>query len=886
MRQLRALFLRFAGIFNRHMRDRELSAEMESHLQMHVADNIRSGLSPLDARRQALIQLGGLENTKESYRQRRGLPLLETLAQDLRYGTRTLGKNPGFAIIAVATLALGIGANTLIFSLVDGVLLKPLPFSHPERLAQLFEVSNHGSTTGPPSWADYQDWIARTRTFSGLVGYTAGSVNVQSADEPRRVRSMAVTANMFDVLGIKPALGRGFLPGEDSSGAACVTVLSDRLWRVQFGKDPGVVRGSIKLNGEDCSVIGIAPAGFEFPTGFDDGLWLPIRPTHEAMFTNRGTHFLRTIGRLKDGVGLKAAENELKNVMGQLSKAYPREDGGRSAQLTELQENVSGQYRSQLAVLFAAVGCVLLLACANVANMMLARASGRRHEIAIRSALGATRPRLLRQLLTESMLLALLGAASGVGIATLALSALHGLLATYLPSTGQLTIDGRVMAFALVSAMLITLLFGLAPALHAVKDSAANIREATLTASPQRLTQRFRAALIVFEVGMSFVLLVTAALLAQSLLKLHYQETGMRMDHVVTFKIAPSGVRYKDRDLSSALYSPLLDRLRALPEVKSAGAINALPLQSWGINGDFELPGHAKPADANWVTEYRVISPQFFSALGVTMLQGRDFNENDTLSTQRVIVVNDAFAKTYLGTTNVVGQQVAGFDEKPYTIVGVYRGYQQAGISARLDPEIDLVDSQIAPNSVWAQFSLQQSMSVVVRSATAPEGLLPSIRSAVHAVDPTLPVYDIQTMAEVRDHSLAGETLVLLLIGSFAALALVLALIGMYGVLSYYVAQRTREIGIRMALGAQRFGVLKIVLGQTVAMALGGIVLGLASSVGLTRVIASFLYGIQPTDAATMIAMSALLLTVALAACYVPARRAMNVNPIAALRHE
>ena len=895
MRQLRAWFLRLGGLLNKERRDSELTAEMESHLQMHIDENLRAGMSPVEARRQALIQLGGLEAAKEQYRERRGVPVLEHLIQDLRYALRVLRKNPGFTTVAVLTLALGIGANTLIFSLVDSVVLKPLLFDHPERLVQLNETFNQGAGSGAASWLNYQDWTKRTTSFQGLVGYYADNANLQSSAEPQRVSATETTANLFDVLGVKPRMGRGFLPGEDSPGARCVTVLSDRLWRRQFAADPNIVGQTIKLNGGACSVIGIAPASFEFPVGTNDGIWIPLQPGAEQ-FMNRGTHFLQTVGRLKDGVSQKSAEADLKNVMQQLVKEYPTKNEGRSASVLGLHETISGSYRQTLAILFAAVGCVLLLACVNVGNMMMARATSRRHEIAIRTALGATKKRLVRQLFTESFLLALLGAGAGMGMAAVALRLLDSLLAKYLLSTSQLKIDGRVMMFALAASVLTTILFGLTPALHAVRETAAMAMRGTAsTVSSHRGTQRFRQALIAFEVGISFVLLIAAVLLTKSLVTLYHQETGMQLDSTLTFKISPPRVSnsrvsnsttgYEGHDIDAALYRPLLAKLRALPGVKSAGMINILPLDSWGFNGDFEMPGHSKPADVNWSAEYRVVSPEFYSALGVVMLQGHDFSATDTMSTQRVAIVNDTFAKNYLASA-AIGQQLAIDEGTPYTIIGVYRANKQEGMGAQPDPEIDLLDSQVSPKSVWSQFTLQQSMAVVIRSPLPPDALLPSVRSALHEIDPTLPLYKIQTMGEIRDHSLIGETLVLVLIGSFAALALLLALIGLYGVMSYYVAQRTREIGIRIALGAQRQGVLRMVLGQGAGMSLAGVALGVVASLGLTRAIANLLFGIKATDPLTFVAVAVLLLLVALASCYLPARRAMKVDPIIALRHE
>jgi predicted permease len=812
---------------------------------------------------------------------------MQTIIQDVRYALRQWKRSPAFLLVASMTLALGIGANVLIFTIVSAVLLKPLGAAHPERLVSLHETWSTGF--GSVSWLNYQDWASRTRSFTGMAAYRLGSANLQSTAEPERVPSVQSTANFFTVLDAPMKLGRGFLPGEDGPGAACVAVLTERLWRKQFGADPHIVGHHIALNGAPCSITGVAGKGFEFPVGMGAGLWVAVHPAGEE-FANRGTHFLSIVARLRDGVDLAAAQNDLKGVAQQLAPEFPKEDGERSASVLDLRETISGGYRSQLAILSAAVGAVLLLACVNVGNMTLARASARRHEIALRSALGASDTRLIRQFLTDSLLLALVSTGAGAYMATLALHALKPFLSVSLPDVERVSMDWRVLVFAAMAGLLAAVLFGLAPALYSVRGSITHaLRDSGSSASPHRGMQRFRGGLIVLEMGVSFVLLVMAAMLSHSLFQLYKQDTGMTVARTLAFKITPSKSPSEGNNLATKLYTPLLERLRSFPGVESAAMVNALPLEEYGLNGGFGLPGHASGKDAasRWA-EFRVVSPGFYSALGIVIMRGRDFTEHDTLASERVAVVNDTFATTYLGTLDVLGQQISELDDKgPYTIIGVYRAYKQEGVGAKPDPEIDLAYTQVDPKSIWAQFTLQRSMAVVLHSSQSYGTLLSSARKALAEIDATLPLSDPESMDEVVGNSLGGERLMLLLIGSFAGLALALALIGMYGVTSYYVTQRTREIGIRMALGATRRGALQMVMKTALKLSLIGIAAGIVGAWAGIRLIRSLVFAGDAGSFYSMLALTAVLLVLAaVAAAWIPARRAASVDPIHALRAE
>ena len=496
--------------------------------------------------------------------------------------------------------------------------------------------------------ARFLDWRDRLRSFSGLLGYSFSSANLQSQDRPLRVSSVRATANMFEVLGRQPSLGRGFLPGEDTIGAPCVTVLSDALWREQFAADANVVNRVVTLNNTPCTIVGVGPARFEFPMGMRTGLWTPIDPEGSIFnFNNRGSHFLRTIGRLKPGVSLPQGRQEIDVLMRQIAHDYPDADQGRGGSLTALQEYTSGDYQSKLLTLFAAVGVVLLITCVNLTNMLLARATARKREMAIRVALGASRWRLARQVLTEALLLSLAGAAVGVLFAGIALSCMAKILDQYLPSTTAISLDGRVLLFTLFASGVTAVLSGLLPWLQLARERSLELRE-TGAAASGRSMQRLRGLLVSAEIGLSLMLLTAAVLLTQTMLKLQEQKAGMATDQVLTFKTAISAPAYQGKNVATALVQPFLERLRSLPGVKSAGMINLLPLESWGFNGTFTLPRHASPKNPNdWSTEFRVVSPGYYASLGITMLRGHDFSEKDVLGTQAVTIINDQFAKRY-----------------------------------------------------------------------------------------------------------------------------------------------------------------------------------------------------------------------------------------------
>ena len=620
--------------------------------------------------------------------------------------------------------------------------------------------------------------------------------------------------------------------------------------------------------------------------GTRNALWMPIHPEGNA-FNNRGSHFLWTIGRLKPGVSLKQGRQEIDVLMRQITHDYPDANQGRGGNLTPLQGNTSGDYRAKLLTLFTAVGVVLLITCVNLANMLLARATARKREMAIRVALGASRWRLARQVLTEALLLSLSGAALGVLFAGLALSGLGKVMNQYLLSTAAISLDGRVLLFTLFASGLTAVLSGLLPGLQLARERSLDLRE-TGAAASGRSMQRLRGLLVSAEIALSLMLLAAAVLLTQTMLKLQEQKAGMATDQVLTFKTAVSGAAYQGRNVATALFQPFLERLRALPGVKSAGMINLLPLQNWGLSGTFTLPRHATPKNPNdWFTEFRVVSPGYYASLGITMLRGRDFSKKDVLGTQPVTIINDQFAKRYFGGENPIDQQIDIDNPGPvYTVIGVYSSNRQKGVAAPIDPEMDLSYLQIDPKSTWYSFSLVMPIAFVVRTGVSPETLTSAVQNALHELDPAQPIYEVQTMEEVRTHSLSGQRFAFWLILTFAALALILAFVGVNGVMSYFVAQRTQEIGVRMALGASRRDILHLVLRHAMVLTTIGTICGLVGALAAGNLIRAMLFGVSATDPVALGVAVLLLVGMALWAAYLPALRAVKVDPLVALRYE
>ncbi|HEX4966122.1 MAG TPA: ABC transporter permease [Thermoanaerobaculia bacterium] len=804
-------------------------------------------------------------------------PWLDDLRRDVRFGLRSLVRSPAFTAVAVLCLALGIGANAAIFSVLNAVLLRPLPYPEPQRLVRIWETMELG--TGTVSIPNYRDWVAQATGFAQLATWRRGSANLQGTGEPERVRSIAATPNLFQMLNVEPRLGRAFDPLRDEPGKAQVAVIGEGLWRKRFGADSKIVGRTLRLDGRQYEVIGVMPAAFDFPPGWSQtDLWVLDEPSPDGA-RQRGSHFLNVAGRLKRGVSLEQATAQLKTVAARIAKAYPVEQTGRSVKVLPLQEAVVGDVRPALWILSGAVALVLLIACANVANLLLARAAVRQREVAIRLALGASRARLVRQFLVESVVLALAGAVLGVLLARWSLTVLGPLAQGALPLAGGVPLDFRVFLFLLGVSLLSGLAFGIVPALQSARGDVRDSLTETGKSTSSRGQQRFRSGLVVAEIAVTLVLLVGAGLLLRGFRNLSGTEPGLVAKNVLTAHLAVPVPRLPTA--TARTFRPVLDGIRRLPEVRAAALVSMLPIQSAWTNGSFTVVGRpAPPPGKEPIAELRVASPQFFQALGIPIRRGRDFEERDGESGPRVVIVNEAFARRIFPGAEAVGQRLRFDDPRDFTIAGVVGDVRQAGLGQKPLAEVYF------PYGQADAAGLLSDASLVIRTDGPPGRLAGPVREAVRRVDSGLPLYQVLSMEEVIDQSLASHRLNLWLLAIFAGMALVLSAAGLYGVISYLVAQRTREIGVRVALGAQKWDVIGLVMRQGAGLAAAGIALGLLGALAFTQVLASLLYGVSARDPLTYAALAALFAAVALAATWLPAERASRVDPLLAIRNE
>jgi putative ABC transport system permease protein len=796
-------------------------------------------------------------------------------------------KKPGFTVVAILALALGIGANTAIFSVVNAVLLRPLPFAEPDRLVIVWmDNRQQGVKEDIHSYPNYLDYRDQNKVFESLAAYRGTSLNLTGMGEPERVLGAASTASFFDVMRVAPVVGRVFTADEDQPGHDSVMMISYGLWQRRFGGDKNIVGKSVALSGATRTVIGVMPPDFRFPFK-DTDFWLPLAPPAELK-DQRSAFWLDVIGRLKPGVTLEQARAEMETIAKRLEQQYPNSNTNFGTNLVPLREQTVGPVRPALLILLGAVAFVLLIACANVANLLLGRAAAREREFAIRMAMGAGRRRIIRQLLVESLLLAFFGAALGIMLAVWGLDALKLMMPADMPRIDQIGLDARVLAFTISISCLTALLFGLAPALQASHpDLNETLKEGGGKGASKGVRSRqMRRVLVVAEVALALVLLVGAGLLLKSFSRLRDFNLGFRPEGLLTAKIQLPGLKYREDSQRRIFNRQLLERLSSTPGIESAGMITSVFLSKLPNSTNFSIEGRPDFLPGQRVeVPLDSISPNYFQVIGTPIIKGRAFNDQDTENAPRTVIINETMARRFWPGEDPLGKRIkyGGLDtpesESPWrTIVGVVADTRRTGFESEVRSETFLPMAQEPPGRT----------TLVVRAAANadPAGLAASVRSAVQAIDPEQPVYDIKTMTQWVSEIIAQRRLNMILLGTFALVALLLAAVGIYGVMSYSVTQRTHEIGIRMALGAQSRDVLKMILGQGMALTLIGITIGLIAALALTRLMSSLLFNVSAFDPLTFIAVSVLLTLIALLACFIPARRAMKVDPMIALRYE
>jgi putative ABC transport system permease protein len=804
-------------------------------------------------------------------RRSRPLTLLAQILTDMRYGTRQLLKAPGFTIVAILTLAVGIGATSAIFSVVNGVMLRPLPYPEPERIVRVIEVlPQYGRFAVAP--ANFLDWRDRNHVFERIAAYTTGNDTFIGGEGPERIPRALISWDMFELLGVMPMLGRGFREDEDVPKENNVIVISHGMWQRRFGSDPHILGRTINLSGAPVTVIGVMPAGFYF-AGRTTELWRPIAldPTNAS----RGGHYLAVVARLKRGVSQQQAESEMRGIATQLAKQYPDTNADESADTVALHDLIVGPIRPMLMTLFAAVGVLVLIACANVGHLLLVRASVRERELAIRTAMGAGRGRLVRQMIAESLVLASAGGAAGVLLAYLAIAPIQTLGATSLPRVADITLDRNVLMFAFVVTIATGFLFGLAPAWQAARGGVAAVLKESSRSTNAR-GHRMRGLLLVAEVALSLVLLVGAALLLRSFARLTNVDPGFAPEHVLSFQVMLPDSVYENpkRD---AFFDRLLERLGGTPGVQAAGLIQTMPILADHMQA-FAIKGRPPAAPGRELSaNFRVTSPGYFEALSIPVMRGRTFTAHDTATSARVAVIDEAFAQRHFPGEDPIGRGIDIFGaEGLHEIVGVVRSVRHEGLAESPRPTMYFAYKQIV-------FS---GMVVMVRTQGDPAQFAGAARQVVREIDPTLPAFAIAPLSNVITQSVAQRRFSMLLLGMFAVVAMFLAAVGLYGVVAYAVSQRTQEIGLRMAIGAPRGDVLRLVLGNGMKLALLGVAIGVGGALALSRYIATMLFEINRFDALSYAATAAMLLAVSALACYVPARRAMRVDPLVAMRPE
>jgi putative ABC transport system permease protein len=868
--------LRLRSLFRRGQVEAELNEELRYHLERQIEVNTAAGMSVEEARYAALRAMHGLDQRKEECRDMRRVRLIEDLWQDSRFSLRSLLKRPGFTAIALLALALGIGANTAIFSLVNAVILQPLPYRDPDRLISVYGTRNR-STQGSVGPTDFLDYRSQNKTFEQFAasGSMMLPMNLTGSGEPERLNASIITGNYFDTFGVRPALGRGFSLENEKTGQDHVTVLSHAFWQTRFGGDPNIVNKTINLDGKAYEVLGVMPAEVVLPQPAQ--LWVPINFDADPEMKMRNARFLRGIGRLKEGVTLDQAQTDTDLIAAQLEQQYPDSNTGWSLRLIPLREILVGGSRTMLFILFGAVGFVLLIACANVANLLLVRAAARQKEIAMRTALGASRLRIIRQMITESLLLAIFGGALGALLAVAGVKLLVSLGEDNIPRTANVKIDATVLAFTLLISLATGLLFGLAPAIRTMKENLVDaLKDGIRGGSEATVKNRTRSLLVVFESAIAVMLLIAAGLLIRSLVALQNVDPGFDPNNVLTLRVDLPRQKYNTPEKASNFFEQLETRVAGLPGVEAVGLITDLPLSGEARDMPYRVEGRPATSDIAFV-DFRRVNKNYFSAMRIPLRRGRNFTEQEVRQSDKAIVVSQAFVDSVFPNEEALGKRLiiwSGIRNEPYEIIGIvgdtrYQSLQGEPSATMYVPTRELL-----------------FVNLVIRTQGDPLSLVGGVRKEVNALDPDQPIAAIRPMTEWVAMSAAGARYRTTLLGLFALLAMILAATGIYGVMSYSVAQRTQEIGVRMALGARPLDVLKLVVRQGMMLALIGVIVGLAGALALTRVMSSLLFGVTERDPITFVAVAALLIVVAFIACFVPAHRATRIDPLIALRCE
>ena len=877
--------------------ERELDDELKAYVDLLVAEKMQAGASYEEAHRAAMLRVGGMENVKDRVRDERPGMLVENAGRDLRLGLRLMRRSPGFASIAVVTIALGIGATSAIFSVINTVALKPLPYPTPERL--LFITSQFPTLGFDKFWVsppEYFELRERTKSYTDIAAYRASAVNVSESTRPERVNVLFVSANMFNVLGVQPRLGRAFTTDQDLPNSEPVAILSDGLWRRAVGADPSIVGKQVDIQGRKRTVVGVAPPGLDVHDTRAD-VWLPlgIDPSNRQ---NRGSHYLYLIGRTKPGVTIAQAQSELHSLIRQWGTAHmgvhTPNDSTHKLQLAPLRDEVIGNVARALWILQGAVILVLLIACANVANLLLVRAEGRHKEFAIRTALGAGRGRILRQFMAEGLVITAAGATLGLALAHWGLNALLSANPESIPRAAEITIDPRVVLFTTVVAVLTATIFGLAPLLHLGHAAvAAAIKEGGTRSTSSMARHHVRRGLVAAEIALAMMLVIGAGLLLRSFHNLTTLDAGFDSHNVTTFGVFLPVATYQQASRRAQFATELIDKLRQVPGVQDVAAMTGLPPNRQVNANDTDLENVAQGPNlpAHNIDYYNTATVRYFDAMKIPIVRGRGFNAGD-VGGPGVAVINESMAKRFYANTDPIGRRVrpgtpplpAGQpDTLPwFTIVGVAKDVKQGGLDQKIGTELYFNLEQGPRVNAFSP----SSFNFIVRSTRPTEALAPAIQAAVRSMDPGLPVVQLRSMDDVFGDSVSRQRFLSLLLGIFAGVALILAAIGTYGMLSYLVTERRREIGIRVALGASSGGIVRLVLRQGLTLTFAGIAAGFIGALALARVTQSLLFGVSPSDPTTYVAVAAVIVGVALLACMIPAQRAMRVDPLVAIRNE